>query len=85
MSIRLIRIGNSQGVRIPKPVLAHYGMAEGDDLQLEETREGILLRKPSPDGKKLSYRDSYVEMVAENVDDALWEEWDTTAGDGLDD
>jgi antitoxin MazE len=76
--IKLISIGNSKGVRIPKAILQKYGFS--DTLLLEETEKGILLRKK--DEQKLSWEDTFKAMAAEQEN---WEDFDTTLSDGLDD
>jgi antitoxin MazE len=35
MKTRLVRIGNSQGVRIPKPIIEECGLSEQVELQVE--------------------------------------------------
>ena len=39
----LIKIGNSQGIRIPKP-LVEQAQLENRELSLEVTQEGLLIR-----------------------------------------
>jgi antitoxin MazE len=39
----LTRIGNSQGIRIPKPIIEQAKL-EGVEIELEVTPEGLLLR-----------------------------------------
>ena len=39
--IKLITIGHSKGIRLPKALLQKYGW--NDSLVLEETEEGIIL------------------------------------------
>jgi antitoxin MazE len=39
---KLIRIGNSRGVRIPKPLLEQAGLEE--DVELQVVRAGIMIR-----------------------------------------
>jgi len=41
MKTRLVRIGNSRGVRLPKPLIAEAGLTEEVDLQVREG--GILI------------------------------------------
>ena len=41
--IKLVPIGNSKGIRIPKVLLQKHCF--GDSLLLEETEQGLLLRK----------------------------------------
>ena len=76
--VKLVPIGNSKGVRIPKALLQKYGLS--NSLLLEETDRGLLLRKK--DGDKLSWEDTYKAMANEKED---WENFDTTLLDGLED
>ncbi len=41
-------IGNSAGTTIPKPMLERYHLAEGDNVHLVETEEGILITPFDP-------------------------------------
>lgn len=75
--IKLISIGNSQGVCISKPLIQKYGLT--DRLVLEETDRGILIRKPDED-KKLSWEDTFKSMAQEKED---WRDLDVTLMDGL--
>ena len=76
--IKLVPIGNSKGVRIPKALLQKYGFS--NSLLLEETDRGLLLRKKDDD--KLSWEDTYKAMAEEKED---WDDFDTTLLDGLED
>ena len=76
--IKLIPIGNSKGVRIPKVLLQKYGLS--NQLLLEETDRGLLLRKKKE--SKLSWDDTYKAMADEKED---WADFDTTLLDGLED
>jgi antitoxin MazE len=84
MTTKLVRVGNSRGVRLPRQLLELYAMSEGDDLVLEETRDGILLRPAERGPGKLSWSDAYREMAAEAAERAEWAAWDGLSGDGLD-
>lgn len=75
--IKLVPIGNSKGVRIPKALLQKYGFT--NSLLLEETEQGLLLRKK--DDSKLSWEDTYKAMADEKEN---WDDFDTTLLDGLD-
>lgn len=46
MKTRLIRIGNSRGIRLPKPLLAHAGLSEEVDLQVQDG--SIIISRTSP-------------------------------------
>ena len=76
--IKLVQIGNSKGVRIPKALLQKYGFS--NTLLLEETDCGLLLRKK--DDRKLSWENTYKAMANEKED---WDDLDTTLLDGLED
>lgn len=74
--IKLIPIGNSKGVRLPKEILQKYGFS--DSLVMEETEKGILLHKKK--GRKLSWEETYQAMAEEKED---WNDFDVTLLDGL--
>ncbi|BBO91761.1 AbrB/MazE/SpoVT family DNA-binding domain-containing protein [Desulfosarcina ovata] len=76
--VKLVPIGNSKGVRIPKPLLIKYGLK--NSLLLEETEQGLLLRKK--EDNKLSWEDTYKAMADEKEN---WDDFDTTLLDGLED
>ena len=76
--IQIVQIGNSLGVRLPKSLLQKYGFTHS--LVLEETTQGILLRKKQDD--KLSLSETYKAMADDGED---WNEFDQTLLDGLDD
>lgn len=46
MKTRIIRIGNSRGVRIPKPLLTQAGL--GDEVELRVEAGAILIESVSP-------------------------------------
>lgn len=76
--IKIVPIGNSLGVRLPKNLLQKYGLM--NSVVLEETDQGLLLRKKDDD--KLSWVDTYKAMAAEDED---WSSYDSTLVDGLED
>ena len=76
--IKIVHIGNSLGVRLPKNLLQKYGFT--DSLVLEETTQGILLRKKQDD--KLSLADTYKAMACDGEE---WNEYDQTLLDGIED
>lgn len=80
MRLRVARIGNSRGVRLPAASLRRYRI--GETVVMEERSEGILLRPIGPVLEKLSWEETAREMAASRDD---WSAWDTAAGDGLDD
>jgi antitoxin component of MazEF toxin-antitoxin module len=80
VKLKVARIGNSRGVRLPAASLRRYRIRES--VLMEERSEGILLRPMGPAVDKLSWEDTAREMAASRED---WSAWDTTLADGLDD
>ena len=74
--VKLIPIGNSQGIRLPKALLDKYGWS--GRLVLEELAEGVVLR--GKDTRTLSWEDTYREMAAASED---WSDFDVASADGL--
>ena len=74
--LKLIAIGNSRGIRLPKVMLEKYGWS--DSLVVEETEDGVFLRGGTVN--KLSWEDTYRAMAAERED---WSDPDATLADGL--
>jgi len=85
MKARLIPIGNSKGIRLPTRLPELYTLGFGDEVEIEERQEGIMLRPlPSVPGK-LSWEAAYTEMAQEAAERTEWRAWDELAGDGLTD
>lgn len=75
--LKVARIGNSRGVRLPAASLRRYRI--GATVLMEERSEGILLRPTGPAVEKLSWEDTAREMAASDED---WSAWDAVvAGD----
>ena len=79
VELKVARIGNSRGVRLPAPTLARYRI--GATVVMEERSDGILLRPPGSVSPKLSWEETARAMAAEAED---WGAWDVTLADGLD-
>jgi len=78
--IKIARIGNSRGVRLPASSLKRYGV--GPVMIMEERSEGILLRPAGPAVEKLTWEETAREMAAAAED---WSIWDAVDEDGLED
>ena len=74
--IKIIPIGNSKGVRIPKKLLQKYNLT--DSILLEETNTGLLLRTKT--SSKLSWTNTYKAMAGEKEN---WNDFDVVVSDGL--
>lgn len=77
LELKVVRIGNSRGVRLPKAVLERYDIK--DTLVLEARDEGLLLlgRKD----KRLTWEETYRDMAREKED---WSDLDAAVADGID-
>ena len=75
--VKLIAIGNSKGIRLPKVLIRKYGWS--DSLVLQEMEEGIFLHGKQE--SKLSWPDTYRAMATDGED---WSDLDATLADGLD-
>lgn len=80
VKLKVARIGNSRGVRLPATTLRRYRIRE--TVVMEERSEGILLRPAGAAAEKLSWEDTAREMAASSED---WRAWDAAIADGLDD
>lgn len=76
--LKVARIGNSRGVRIPAQTLARYRIHES--VMMEERSDGILLRPVGGPTPKLSWEETAREMAAASED---WSAWEVTDADGL--
>ncbi len=78
IELKVARIGNSRGVRIPATTLVRYQIK--DTVVMEERSDGILLRVPAPAHPRLSWEETARAMAdaAEN-----WADWETASADGL--
>jgi antitoxin component of MazEF toxin-antitoxin module len=77
--LKVARIGNSRGVRIPADTLKRYGI--GDTVIMEERSDGILLRPAGSPPARLSWEQTAREMASAEED---WSDWDAALADGLD-
>ena len=69
LEAKLIKIGNSQGIRLPKRIISKYGL--GSSVLLAETADGILIYAAK--SEKLSWEDTYKAMANEEQDE--WTDW----------
>jgi antitoxin MazE len=72
MRTSLQRIGNSQGVIIPKPLLAQIGLSGEVEMSVE--RDAIVLRKPRP-AVRAGWADDSKALAAAGDDGLVWPEF----------
>jgi antitoxin MazE len=66
MKARIVRIGNSQGIRIPKPLILQAGIKEEVELTVEDSRLVIS----SADRPRAKWPEAF-RCMAERGDDVL--------------
>ena len=66
MKTRIVRIGNSRGIRIPKPLLEEAGLPEEVELEVEDGT--ILIRSPARPRERWA---AAFQSMAEAGDDQL--------------
>lgn len=64
MKTRIIRIGNSQGIRIPKPLLEQSGL--GEEVELEVQPNQIIIRSASR--PRRGWAEAFQAMAAQGDD-----------------
>lgn len=77
IELKVVPVGNSRGVRLPKAILVRYGIKEA--IVLEVRAEGLLLRNRRD--QRLSWADTFKETAREREE---WGDLDAALADGLD-
>lgn len=67
MIVNVVRIGNSRGIRIPKPILEQCNMGSQMSLEVEDNR---IVLKPIEDQPREGWDEAFRRMHEEG-DDAL--------------
>ncbi|MGC2109305.1 MAG: AbrB/MazE/SpoVT family DNA-binding domain-containing protein [Candidatus Korobacteraceae bacterium] len=67
MKTELVRIGNSRGIRIPKPIIEQCGFEEAVELRVE----GNSLILSSPQKPRLGWREAFRTAGASPRDEIL--------------
>jgi antitoxin MazE len=78
-TLKVIKVGNSRGVRLPNEVLKRYQI--GKEVEMIQTSEGVLLRPVH--ASKLSFEESFKEMALDKALADEFSELDGTLADGL--
>ena len=77
LSLKLVAIGNSFGVRLARPLLTRYGIEHA--VLAEQRPDGILLRGAHQ--TKATLDQTFTEMAAAQEN---WSDLDAASADGLD-
>lgn len=78
--LKLVRIGNSKGIRLPQAFIQRHHL--GDEIILRETKTGLLIG-PAGSGK-LSFDESFAAMAKDRKASVEAREWaESSLSDGL--
>ena len=77
MEVTIRKMGNSQGVLIPKPILAQLGLEGSVDLQV---RDGVIEIRPLRRNPREGWAEDARRLVAQGDDAPVWPEL-ANAGD----
>ena len=72
METKIIQVGNSKGIRLPKQLIAKYGLAEV--VVIKELKNGILIEASAD--SQLSWDETYKAMAQSEEDWSDWAEMD---------
>ncbi|HLP69102.1 MAG TPA: AbrB/MazE/SpoVT family DNA-binding domain-containing protein [Rhizobium sp.] len=62
MNVTIRKIGNSEGIIIPKEVLARLGLKAGDTVELTENQDGLLLKPADDDfARQVAHAERFME------------------------
>ena len=75
--LKLVAIGNSRGIRLPKVMIQKYGWS--DSLVAEETEDGVCCAVPKGTSSP-GWEDTCRAMATADED---WSDLDTSVADGL--
>ncbi len=79
MRAKLVRIGNSKGVRLPKLILEESGLPEDIEIKVEDNRVVLMPARKHP---REGWAEDARRMVA-NGDDEDWSDWDNMSSEAL--
>ena len=77
VELKVVAIGNSRGVRLPKEIIARYAIE--DTIVLEVREEALVFRNERD--RRLSWEDTFKDMAREREN---WSDLDAAVADGLD-
>lgn len=77
MTTKLIRIGNSRGVRIPKALIEECGLGDAVELQAQE---GELVIRPARRARA-GWAEAFGQMARRKHDKVIGGEWPATKWD----
>ena len=80
MEVTIRKLGNSQGVLIPKPILAQVGLEGVADLQV---RDGVIEIRPLRRNPREGWAEDAQRVAAAGDDRLVWPEMSNAGDDEL--
>ena len=80
MEVAIRRMGNSQGVVIPKPILAQVGLTDTADLRVHD---GVIEIRPVQRNPRAGWADDAKRVAASQSGALVWPEFGTDGDDEL--
>ncbi len=71
VEVAIRKMGNSQGVLIPKPILAQLGLEGAADLQV---RDGVIEIRAVQRNPRQGWADDAQRLAAQGADSLVWPE-----------
>jgi len=72
MEVAIRKMGNSQGILIPKPILAQVGLEGAADLQV---RDGVIEIRPARRHPRQGWAEDARRVAAQGADALVWPEF----------
>ena len=80
MEVKIRKMGNSQGVLIPKPILAQVGLEEKAMLAV---RDGVIEIRPVRKNPRDGWADDAKRLAEEEQDALVWPEFSNEGDEDL--
>jgi len=78
LKTNIIRIGNSQGIRLPKTVLQQCGLKDEDEVELEIESDQIIIK--STKNPRQGWAEAFIKMPKKKddqlIDSEIQTNWD---------
>lgn len=75
MQTRIVKWGNSQGIRLPKMLLDSANLSDDDIIELTVVDDSIIVKKAETKKRHKTIKERFKDFEGEYV----FEEWDTGA------
>lgn len=71
MQTAIKKIGNSAGIVLPKPILAHLRVTAGDMIELD-LEDGRVVISPAPSHPRQGWAEAAAALAQAGDDEAVW-------------